>query len=190
MRGRRLVSAGGAVERREVTMHRRAGRGSMVFFTNVLAVAAGLFAFAGIAGAQPPTDMGGWGIESPYNKLYNAAELDSFRGEIVKVSEVVPMPGMAPGVALVVKESDDETVVVHVCPSWYMGVSGIGLRRGDRIKIRGAWADINGQDVFMASKIKKGDYFVLKVRLTKDGTPFWVMTPEEAAKEKDAVDSQ
>jgi hypothetical protein len=36
----------------------------------------------------------------------------------------------------------------------------------------------------MASKIKKGDYFVLKVRLTKDGTPFWTMSPEQLAKEK------
>jgi hypothetical protein len=36
----------------------------------------------------------------------------------------------------------------------------------------------------MASKIKKGDYFVLKVRLTKDGKPFWTMSPEELEQEK------
>jgi hypothetical protein len=36
----------------------------------------------------------------------------------------------------------------------------------------------------MASKIKMGDYFSLKVRLTKDGTPFWTMSPEQLAKER------
>jgi hypothetical protein len=34
----------------------------------------------------------------------------------------------------------------------------------------------------MASKVKKGDYFAFKVRLTQNGTPFWVMTPEDLAR--------
>jgi hypothetical protein len=34
----------------------------------------------------------------------------------------------------------------------------------------------------MASKIKKDpDLEIVKVRLTKDGTPFWTMTPEQLA---------
>jgi hypothetical protein len=36
----------------------------------------------------------------------------------------------------------------------------------------------------MASKIKKDpDIEIIKVRLTKDGTPFWTMTPQQLAKE-------
>ena len=46
------------------------------------------------------------------------------------------------------------------------------------------WAEIDGKDVFMASKIKKGDFFDLKVRLTKNGKPFWTMDPEELARER------
>jgi hypothetical protein len=96
------------------------------------------------------------------------------------------MKGMAPGVILEVKEGkeDDETILVHVCPSAYMGPKEIGLRPGDRIKIRGSWAYIDNKDIFMAAKIKKGDYFELKVRLTSNGKPFWTMTPEELAREK------
>jgi len=45
-----------------------------------------------------------------------------------------------------------------------------------------AWAEINGRDVFMGSKIKKGDYWELKVRLTKSGRPSWTMTPDELAR--------
>jgi hypothetical protein len=144
-----------------------------VFMTSTAVLAAG-----------PPKEMGGWEPGSPYNKLYNAVELDSFRGEVVKVMEVVPMAGMLPAVVLKVKESEGETVDVHVCPSWYIEPGSVGLKRGDKVKIRGVWAEIDGHDVFMASKIKKGDYFVLKVRLTKDGTPFWTMSPEQLAKEK------
>jgi hypothetical protein len=38
----------------------------------------------------------------------------------------------------------------------------------------------------MASKVKKGDHYEFKVRLTKDGTPFWTMSPEELARERKA----
>jgi hypothetical protein len=141
------------------------------------------------AGSQK--DMGGWELGSPYNKLYNASEIDAFKARIVKVTEIVPMKGMSSGVALHIKESpDDEVIVVHVCPTWYMKSGGIGLKRGDRVKVRGVWAEINGKDVFMASKIKKGNYFVLKIRLTKDGKPFWTMSQEELNEEKTAVGSK
>jgi hypothetical protein len=143
-----------------------------------------LTASTAVVAAGPPKEMGGWEPGSPYNKLYNAVELDSFKAEVVKVKEVVPMAGMSPAVVLQVKESEGETVDVHVCPSWYIEPGSVGLKRGDKVKIRGVWAEIDGRNVFMASKIKKGDYFVLKVRLTKDGTPFWTMSPEQLAKEQ------
>jgi hypothetical protein len=40
----------------------------------------------------------------------------------------------------------------------------------------------------MASKVKKGESFELKMRLTRDGTPFWTMTPEQLAKEQKSND--
>ena len=133
----------------------------------------------------------GWEQGSPYNKLYDASETDYFRANVVKVKEITPMQGMSTGIALIVKEGpDEEPIEVHVCPKWYMDKGGLGLKRGDRIKIRGVWAEIDGRDVFMAAKIKRGNYFVLKVRLTKDGMPFWSMSEEELNKEKAAVGSQ
>jgi hypothetical protein len=53
------------------------------------------------------------------------------------------------------------------------------------VKVKGAWAQIGGKEVFMASKVKKSENVELKVRRTKDGMPYWVMTPEELAKEKE-----
>jgi hypothetical protein len=130
-----------------------------------------------------PADMGGWQVDGAYNKLYQASELDKLKGHVQKVIEITPMKGMAPGVGLIMKDGDGDKVIVHIGPKWFLGDS-IGIKRGERIKVKGSWAEIDGKDVFMASKIKKGDFFELKVRLTKNGKPFWTMSPEELAKER------
>ena len=137
--------------------------------------------------AADKIEMGGWQEDSEYNQLYDAAEMDSFKALVVKVKEVVPMDGMSPGVALEVREGkkgDGDLVVVHLCPLWFAKPKDIGIKRGEQIKLKGVWAEIDGKDVFLASKVKKGEYFEFKVRLTKDGKPFWTMTPEELKKER------
>ena len=141
-----------------------------------------LVSFAVSAQAEGPQDMGGWEKDAPYNQLYDAREMDSFKGRVQKIFTVVPMPGMAPATAIVVAESEEDLNVVHVCPEWFAGPGDIGIRRGDRVNVKGVWAEIEGEFVFMASKVKKGDYFEFKVRITKDGTPFWTLSPEEQAK--------
>ena len=125
----------------------------------------------------------GWELNSQYNKLYKANEMDSFKGTVVDIKEVVPLLGMSPGLALEVSESKGETITVHLCPTSFENKKSIRIKKGDRVKVTGAWAEINKKDVFMGSKVTKGDYS-LKVRLTKDGTPFWTMSPSQLAKER------
>jgi hypothetical protein len=133
--------------------------------------------------ADEKPDMKGWGIDDPYNKLYDVREFEKVRAYVVRVKEVVPMPGMSPATALDVREGAYEWEV-HLCPTWYRKPSEIRLKKKERIKLKGVWAEINGKDVFMASKIKKDpNTDIIKVRLTKDGTPFWTMTPERLAME-------
>jgi hypothetical protein len=128
--------------------------------------------------------ISGWELNSPYNKLYKANEMDSFKATIVDIKEVVPMPGMSPGLALEVSETKGETITVHLCPVSFESKKSIRLKKGDRVKISGAWAEINKKDIFMGSKVSKDEYS-FKVRLTKDGTPFWTMTPSQLAKERE-----
>lgn len=130
-------------------------------------------------------DMKGWGVNDPYNLLYNAKEYEKFKATVVKVTEVVPMPGMSPATALEVREGS-ETILVHLCPVWFAKPSEVGFKPGDKVTIKGCWAEINGKDVFMASKVKKGETYEFKVRLTADGTPFWTMSREQLAKERKA----
>jgi hypothetical protein len=134
---------------------------------------------AGPAMAEEARDMGGWEKDAPYNQLYDAREMDAFKGYVKKIFTVVPMPGMAPATAILVEEGENYETLVHVCPEWFAGPQDIGVRRGDRVNVKGVWAEIDGEFIFMASKVKKGDFFEFKVRVTSDGTPFWTLTPDE-----------
>jgi hypothetical protein len=127
--------------------------------------------------------MTGWELNSPYNKLYKANEMDTFKAKVVDIKEIVPMPGMSPGLALEVSETKGETITVHLCPVSFENKKSIRLKKGDTVKVSGSWTEINKKDIFMGSKVSKDDYS-FKVRLTKDGTPFWTMTPSQLAKER------
>lgn len=138
---------------------------------------------------DPKKDMGGWEKNSEYNKRYYISEYESLKGWIKNIKTVIPMPGMSPGVAIEVcedKKLKSEPILVHLCPVWFADTGTIGLKRGDRVKVKGVWAEIDDKDVFLASKVKKGDFFEFKARLSSDGTPFWTLSDEELAKERAA----
>ena len=128
-------------------------------------------------------DMKGWEEGSEYNELYEAGEVERFKVKVKEVIEVVPMPGMAKGVGLIVYDPDfDADYTVHICPLAYKTTDTVGIKKGDKIKLRGFFTEIDGKEVIMASKVKYRDK-VLKVRLTSDGKPFWTMGPAELNKE-------
>lgn len=127
----------------------------------------------------------GWEKDSEYNKYYNYKERDSLKGKILNFSKVTPLPGMASGTAFTLEEGGDK-ILVHLCPWAFADPKKTGIRKGIKTKIKGCWALIDGKDVFMAAKVKQGDSFEFKVRLTQDGTPFWTMSPEELEKEKNS----
>lgn len=133
-------------------------------------------------------DYDGWEADSEYNQLYDPKERDSIKGDIDKFITVSPIKGMAPGTAFILDEGGGDRVVVHVCPEAYASGRETGLRRGDWVKVKGVWADVGDESIFIAAKIRKDNEYAFKVRLTSDGTPFWTLTPEQLAKEKAEVE--
>jgi hypothetical protein len=133
--------------------------------------------------AGSENDKKGWGNDDEYNQLYSPKELDKLKGRVERFKTLKPLPGMSKATVLVLDEGGDK-IIVHLCPVWFAKAKETGIKRGDKVKIKGSWAEINGEDVFMASKVKKGENFEFKVRLTKDGKPFWNMTPDELAYER------
>ena len=103
---------------------------------------------------------------------------------MTKIVDIVPMPGMATGIALQIEDKKDKGLeTVHLGPKDFVDLASIGLKEGDQVKIAGAWAEMDGQDIMLATKVKKDENVQLKVRRTRDGFPFWNMTPEERTRE-------
>lgn len=136
----------------------------------------------GSIGAAEEFDMQGWGVNDPYNQHYDINKFEKLRAWVVGFKTEPPMPGMSPGTMMVVKDGR-RLIDVHICPTWFAKPGEIGIKVGDRVKIKGCRAEVAGKEVFIASKVKKSNYFEFKVRLTKNGKPFWTMTPEELISE-------
>lgn len=139
----------------------------------------------GISCATDKGSLVGWEKDSAYNKLYDPSERESFKGYVEGFRIITPLPGMSPGVALLVRDREsNEIVTVHLGPRFFVHPNNIGVSRGEKVNVKGVWAEIGGKQVFIASKVKKGDYFAFKIRRTRDGTPYWTMSEEELAKER------
>ena len=121
----------------------------------------------------------GWEKEGNYNQLYRVDRYQKLKGTLVEIIELTPMPGMSPGIGLIMISRKNEKVTVHLGPKWFVQLLMRGFKPGDSIKVKGAWAQIKGERFFIASKVRNAEFFEVKFRKTKDGTPYWTMTPEE-----------
>ena len=149
----------------------------------VIFIFAASLILGGVSAAEEKKDMKGWEIDSPYNQNYDVKEYEKFRAWVVGFKEESPMKGMSKATIMIVKDGED-LIDVHLCPTWFTKPEDVGIKKGDRVKIRGVWAEIDDKDIFMASKVKKGEFFEFKVRLTKNGKPFWTMSKEELSWER------
>jgi hypothetical protein len=126
----------------------------------------------------------GWEKNSTYNKLYEPAERENLRGVVLDFKTVTPLPGMSPGVAMLIRGSENQVVTVHLGPRSFIHLSYIEIKKGDKVKVKGVWAEIDDKAVFIAAKVRANGIRVFKVRRTRDGTPYWTMSHEELAKER------
>jgi len=136
----------------------------------------------GTALSSDGNELQGWGPDDPYNRHFDNAAIEKTRGWVVGFKFERPLPGMSPATIMMV---DDGTglIEVHICPAWFARPEDVGVRVGDRVKIKGCRAVVGGKRVFMAAKIKKDGFHEFKVRLTKNGKPFWTFSLEEVVRE-------
>ncbi|MCK9197183.1 MAG: DNA-binding protein [Syntrophales bacterium] len=113
---------------------------------------------------------GGWGMGTPYQGMYNPANIETFSGEVIGLEQTVPMKRMNQGIALVVK-TETETVTVHLGPSWYMERLDAKIVKGDKVEVKGVRTSLAGKPVVLAAEVKKGDS-VLVLR-DASGVPAW-----------------
>jgi translation initiation factor IF-1 len=96
----------------------------------------------------------GWEKGSVYNKLYNPADMDKLKGFVMDFRSVIPLPGMTPGIAMLVRGTQGEVVTVHLGPRSFIHLNSIKIRKGDKVTVKGVWAEIDGKNVFITSQVK------------------------------------
>lgn len=113
---------------------------------------------------------GGWGVGTPYTRLYNSNSVESFKGLVVSVDRITPMPGMAPGVHITVR-TEKETIPVHLGPAWYLDNQDVIIQPNENVEVKGSRVIFEGRPVIIAQRVEKGDEMLM---LRDDnGLPLW-----------------
>ncbi len=100
---------------------------------------------------------------------YNPATEVTVNGSVEEVKQVSGPQGQA-GTHLSLK-TDQETIDVHVGPSWFLTQNKINFDKGDQIKVTGSKVKFENGDVLIAREIKKGAK-TITLRNTQ-GIPDW-----------------
>ena len=115
---------------------------------------------------------GGWGMGTPYQRMYDPDKVEIIKGTVEAVETVAPMKGMHRAVTLIVK-TDKETIPIHLGPEWYIERLDIKILKGDTIEVRGSRVSFDGKPIIIAAEIKmeKGEHIIV---LRDDaGIPVW-----------------
>jgi hypothetical protein len=131
--------------------------------------------------AQPiPESVGGWGADTPYGRLYDPAKEETISGQVVSIDTSAPLPGMAPGMQMLVQADDGKSTRVQVGPAWYMERQELSVKENTRVQVTGARAEIEGQQVLMAREVQfDGQLIMLR---DAQGMPMWSSLRRAAAK--------
>jgi hypothetical protein len=89
---------------------------------------------------------------------------------VIAVEIATPMKQMSSGVHLKLKTAN-ETVAVHLGPSWYIENQDTKVEPRDKIELKGSRVTIDGKPAIIAAEVRKGGE-VLKLR-DENGVPVW-----------------
>src|SRR5262249_38839639 len=123
---------------------------------------------------------GGWGVDTPYSRLYDPAKEQTINGQVVSIETSAPMSGMAPGMQMLVQADDGKSTRVQVGPVWYLERQDLDIKENTRVQVTGARAEIEGQPVLMAREVQfDGQVIMLR---DAQGMPMWSSLRRAAAK--------
>jgi hypothetical protein len=112
----------------------------------------------------------GWGLNAPYQKMYEAKDIVIVSGRVLSVEKQVPMEGMCPGIFLIL-QTGGETLSVHLGPLWYIERLDYRISPGDKVEVKGAKASFDQKPAVIAAEVRQGS----KVLILRDnvGIPVW-----------------
>jgi hypothetical protein len=123
---------------------------------------------------------GGWGVDTPYGRLYDPAKEQTISGQVVSIEPSAPMPGMAPGMQMLVQTDDGKSTRVQVGPAWYLERQDLDVKENTHVQVTGARTEIEGQPVLMAREVQfDGQLMTLR---DAQGMPMWSSLRRATAK--------
>ena len=123
---------------------------------------------------------GGWGMDTPYGRLYDPAKEQTISGQVMSIETSAPMSGMASGMQMLVQTDDGKSTRVQVGPVWYLERQDLDMKENTHVQVTGARAEIDGQPVLMAREVQF-DGQVLTLR-DAQGMPMWSSLRRTATK--------
>lgn len=121
--------------------------------------------------AMAQRGSGNWCATNNYSRLFDASTIKELNGSVVSVEKITPEKGMSTGIHLLVKTEKNETISVHLGPSWYLDNQDVQFVAGDVIKVKGSSITYQNAPAIIAMTVEKGGQ-VLVLR-DKKGNPNW-----------------
>ena len=115
---------------------------------------------------------GGWGMGTPYQRMYDPTKVVTITGTVEAVETMAPMKGMHRAVSLMVK-MDTETIPVHLGPKWYIERLDTKFQKGDVVEVRGSRVILNNRTIIIAAEIKMEKSPHIIVLRDDAGIPVW-----------------
>ncbi len=139
----------------------------------IMTTAAALLFIASYSSAGPGKGYrgsGGWGMGSPYQRIFDPAAIESVAGTVEAIEKITPMKGMHSGIHLTLKTSTG-VLDIHLGPEWYIERQDTKIQKGDQLEVKGSRVTVSGKPALIAMEVKKGDS-VLVLR-DAQGVPAW-----------------
>ncbi len=108
-----------------------------------------------------------YGVREPFQRLFDRESMESVRGTITHVYHHTQ--GDLTQVAL--RTDAGQTILAILAPQQYLDNSGVRLRPGESLHVRGSHAVKDGRPFIIATSVRQGDNHV-QIR-DRDGVPQW-----------------
>ena len=107
-----------------------------------------------------------------YYRMYDTTTVETLKGTVTSLEKMASRSGMRRGYGVhVILDTGNETIPVHLGPSWFLDKQDVKVLKGDKIEVIGSRITYDNNPAIVAAEVKKGTD-VLKLRDDK-GFPNW-----------------
>jgi len=130
-------------------------RGSTVVISSLMLTLFWALVVSDLCYGAEKSDMGGWEWGGPYNRLYVASERDKFKERSWRSRTSPLFPGC--------RREWPSSSGVRTAIRWKFilapdgsSIQEMGIRKGDKVTLKGCWAEVGNKEVFLTPRCRKG----------------------------------